>query len=75
MTIQRSLVAVPARLQSSQLPNKVMADIGGKPMIQVEYTDGCEPELVASTVPRLPKTLERLGLSGQALAKPAAPAG
>lgn len=34
MTIQRSLVAVPARLQSSRLPNKVMADIGGKPMIQ-----------------------------------------
>ena len=34
MTIQHSVVAVPARLQSSRLPNKVLADIGGKPMIQ-----------------------------------------
>lgn len=34
MAIQHSVVAVPARLQSSRLPNKVLADIGGKPMIQ-----------------------------------------
>ena len=34
MSIERSVVAVPARLQSSRLPNKVLADIGGKPMIQ-----------------------------------------
>ena len=34
MGIERSVVAVPARLQSSRLPNKVLADIGGKPMIQ-----------------------------------------
>ena len=34
MTIQQAVVAVPARLQSSRLPNKVLADIGGKPMIQ-----------------------------------------
>ena len=34
MAIQRSLVAVPARLQSSRLPNKVLADICGKSMIQ-----------------------------------------
>ena len=34
MAIQQVLVAVPARLQSSRLPNKVLADIGGKPMIQ-----------------------------------------
>lgn len=34
MAIERSVVAVPARLQSSRLPNKVLADIGGKPMIQ-----------------------------------------
>ena len=34
MTIQRSVVAVPARLESSRLPNKVLAEIGGKPMIQ-----------------------------------------
>ena len=34
MGIERSVVAVPARLQSSRLPNKVLADIGGKPMIR-----------------------------------------
>ncbi|MEK9631681.1 MAG: NTP transferase domain-containing protein, partial [Synechococcus sp.] len=34
MTIQRSVVAIPARLASSRLPGKVLADIGGKPMIQ-----------------------------------------
>ncbi|BEV35544.1 3-deoxy-manno-octulosonate cytidylyltransferase [Synechococcus sp. M16CYN] len=34
MAIQRCLVAVPARLQSSRLPNKLLADIGGKPMIR-----------------------------------------
>jgi 3-deoxy-manno-octulosonate cytidylyltransferase (CMP-KDO synthetase) len=34
MTIQRTVVAVPARLASSRLPNKVLAEIGGKPMIQ-----------------------------------------
>ena len=28
------VIAVPARLQSSRLPNKVLCDIGGKPMIQ-----------------------------------------
>jgi 3-deoxy-manno-octulosonate cytidylyltransferase (CMP-KDO synthetase) len=30
----RFLVAVPARLESSRLPNKVMADIGGLPMLE-----------------------------------------
>ncbi|WP_114993668.1 3-deoxy-manno-octulosonate cytidylyltransferase [Synechococcus sp. UW179A] len=34
MTIQRSVVAVPARLASSRLPGKVLAEIGGLPMIQ-----------------------------------------
>jgi len=30
----RSVVAVPARLESTRLPRKVLADIGGKPMLQ-----------------------------------------
>ena len=34
MEMTRSVVAVPARLQSSRLPNKVLAEIGGRPMIQ-----------------------------------------
>ena len=28
------IVVIPARFQSSRLPGKVLADIGGKPMIQ-----------------------------------------
>ena len=31
--IKKVVIAVPARLNSSRLPNKVLADIGGKPMI------------------------------------------
>ena len=34
MAIQRYIVAVPARLASSRLPNKVLFEIAGKPMIQ-----------------------------------------
>ena len=33
-SLLRSVVAVPARLASSRLPDKVLADIGGQPMIQ-----------------------------------------
>ena len=33
-TTHATLVAVPARLESSRLPNKVLADIGGMPMLQ-----------------------------------------
>ena len=33
-SIKKAVVAVPARLQSSRLPGKVLADIGGKSMIQ-----------------------------------------
>ena len=32
--VEKCVVAVPARLQSSRLPDQVLADIGGKPMIQ-----------------------------------------
>tara|TARA_B100001093_G_scaffold359037_1_gene343619 strand:- start:8472 stop:9305 length:834 start_codon:yes stop_codon:yes gene_type:complete len=32
--IKNALIVVPARLNSSRLPNKVLADIGGKPMLQ-----------------------------------------
>jgi 3-deoxy-manno-octulosonate cytidylyltransferase (CMP-KDO synthetase) len=34
MATERTIVAVPARLQSSRLPNKVLADIGGISMLQ-----------------------------------------
>ena len=34
ISIEKFLVAVPARLESSRLTNKVLLDIGGKPMIR-----------------------------------------
>ena len=34
MPWMRSVVAVPARLESARLPGKVMADIGGQPMLR-----------------------------------------
>lgn len=36
----KSIIAVPARLESSRLPNKVIADIGGKPML-LRVLDQC----------------------------------
>jgi 3-deoxy-manno-octulosonate cytidylyltransferase (CMP-KDO synthetase) len=33
-SLLRTVVAVPARLESSRLPGKVLADIGGRPMLQ-----------------------------------------
>jgi 3-deoxy-manno-octulosonate cytidylyltransferase (CMP-KDO synthetase) len=49
MAIQKCVVAVPARLQSSRLPNKVLADIGGKPMIQ-RVLERCRESTVVDTV-------------------------
>ena len=34
MSERAVVVAVPARLASSRLPGKVMADIGGRPMLR-----------------------------------------
>ena len=50
MAINRSVVAVPARLQSSRLPNKVLADIGGKPMIQRVLERCREASTIAAVV-------------------------
>ena len=49
MAIARSVVAVPARLASSRLPDKVLADIGGKPMIQ-RVLEQCAKATGPSTV-------------------------
>ena len=49
MAIQKCVVAVPARLQSSRLPNKVLADIGGKPMIQ-RVLDRCRESTAVDIV-------------------------
>ena len=49
MAIQKFVVAVPARLQSTRLPNKVLADIGGKPMIQ-RVLERCRESTAVDTV-------------------------
>ena len=49
MAVQKFVVAVPARLQSTRLPNKVLADIGGKPMIQ-RVLERCRESTAADTV-------------------------
>ena len=49
MPIQKCVVAVPARLQSSRLPNKVLAEIGGKPMIQ-RVLERCRESTAVDTV-------------------------
>ncbi|NVK31244.1 MAG: 3-deoxy-manno-octulosonate cytidylyltransferase [Gammaproteobacteria bacterium] len=44
-------VVIPARLASARLPNKVLSDIGGKPMVQLTYEQalqsGAEEVIVA----------------------------
>ena len=49
-SIQRSVVAVPARLASSRLPDKVLADIGGQPMIQRVLDRCAQAEGLSSVV-------------------------
>lgn len=44
-----TIVAVPARLESSRLPGKVLADIGGKPMLQW-VLEGCRRAQAPSAV-------------------------
>ena len=41
MSIKRIIAAIPARLESSRLPNKVLADIGGIPMLK-RVLDQCK---------------------------------
>lgn len=41
----KAIVIIPARLKSSRLPNKVLADIQGKPMIQHVWERGMEADV------------------------------
>ena len=43
----KSIIAVPARLNSSRLPEKVIADIGGKPMI-IRVLEQCKKTKIGS---------------------------
>ena len=49
-SLRRSVVAVPARLASSRLPDKVLADIGGQPMIQRVLERCAEAEGLSAVV-------------------------
>ena len=40
------VVAIPARLESSRLPNKVLAEIGGEPMIKRVLRQCSKAELI-----------------------------
>lgn len=40
-------VVIPARYQSTRLPGKPLADIGGKPMIQWVYEQAMQAEPTA----------------------------
>ena len=42
MTIERFTVIIPARLASTRLPQKVLLDIAGKPMVRHVYERACE---------------------------------
>jgi 3-deoxy-manno-octulosonate cytidylyltransferase (CMP-KDO synthetase) len=46
----RCVVAVPARLESSRLPGKVMADIGGKPMLRRVLERCCQADRPVAVV-------------------------
>jgi 3-deoxy-manno-octulosonate cytidylyltransferase (CMP-KDO synthetase) len=46
----RVIGLIPARLASTRLPGKVLADIDGKPMVQHVYERACESELLAEVV-------------------------
>jgi len=66
MAIQRSVVAVPARLASSRLPEKVLAEIGGKPMIlrvleQCAKAHGPSEVVLCTDSPRLEQLAEGWG--------------
>lgn len=48
--MRKTLIVIPARLHSSRIPRKVLADINGKPMIQVVYEHVVEANLEAEII-------------------------
>lgn len=67
-SIQRTVVAVPARLQSSRLPGKVLAEIGGKPMLQrvleqCAKASGPAAVVLCTDSPQLKRLAESWGFS------------
>ena len=60
------VVVIPARYQSSRLPGKVLADIGGKPMIQwvaeKAQASGAEKVIIATDNEQVAQSVEAAGL-------------
>lgn len=59
------IVIIPARLNSSRLPNKALADIGGKPMVQHVYEQArkslAAKVFVATDHPDIRQVIEKAG--------------
>ena len=75
---QNPIVLIPARLAASRLPDKVLADIGGEPMIVQVWRRACEaaigPVVVACAEAEIAKAVEAAG--GKAvLTRPDHPSG
>src|SRR5262245_17177137 len=72
------LLVIPARLESTRLPRKMLADIGGKPMIAHVYErclqSGIEPMLVACDGPEIAEEIKKIG-GNICLTDPALPSG
>lgn len=72
------LIAIPARLAATRLPEKPLADIGGKPMITHVWERAKEanigPVLVASGDPEILEALKAYGAEG-VLTNPTLPSG
>ncbi len=49
MSIEKTIIAIPARLESTRLPNKILADINGKPMIQ-RVLEQCSKAKISSKI-------------------------
>jgi len=58
-------VVIPARYQSTRLPGKPLADIGGKPMIQWVYEQsllaGAERVIIATDDARVEQAVKAFG--------------
>src|SRR6185369_14879136 len=59
------VLLIPARLQSTRLPNKILAEIGGKPMIVrvMEQAQKCGigPVVIAASDPQIVDAVEKAG--------------
>lgn len=74
----KPIIMIPARLKSSRLPNKVLEDIHGKPMIahvvESALAAGVGPVCVACSEPEVKSVAEELGCKA-ILTDPAHPSG